>query len=167
MQGNELHAKVWDKRRQIIEEIEYLLRQLKACDDTLASLPPTPAEPPPAPAPAAPAAATPPAAAVAPAPAPPPATPTVPPIAPELLAPYSAPGVHQRGSLAVRVEQAVADCGPTFTVAQVVAAFRARYQTKGKPTRKHIAGTLWRIAHQRGYKILRHGTGRTATLYAK
>ncbi len=173
MQGNELHAKVRDKRRQIIEEIEFLLRQLKACDDTLATLPPVPepsahdanppppAEPPPAPAPVAPV-VTPPPAAVPPAPTPPPA-----PAAPVETEADDRFKQHQRGWLMARVEQAVADCGDTFTLKQVRAAYEARFGAARRMRASSIAAALWKLSRKHGYKIVRRGTGRAHSVYQR
>ena len=83
------------------------------------------------------------------------------------LGPFYRYQQQRRGSLMARVEAAVGDCGGAFSVDQVVAAFRARFKTKGRPSREQIAATFWRLARNRGYRVLRPGAGRTPALYGR
>ncbi len=74
---------------------------------------------------------------------------------------------QRRGWLTARVEQAIADCGSSFSLSTVLAAYRARFGVSSRPRREIIATTLWKVVRKRGYQVVRRGTGRAQSLYSR
>jgi len=196
MQEPQLKTALQNRRKKLAAEIQSLTHQLKACDtmlaglesgaNTLAEIPPpedgpvdftaaaaatpenSPAanalleEPPSSPPrPEIPASPSPP---VVPREnAPPRYVPT-----PEELAEMTAlADSNKRGRRMARVELAIAECGDTFSLRDIIDVFRTKFGWRGNPHADQIASAFWKVVQKRGYRVIKTGAGRSPTIYGK
>ncbi len=74
---------------------------------------------------------------------------------------------NKRGRRMARVELAIAECGDTFSLHDVMKVFRTQFGWRGNPVADMIASAFWKVVQKRGYRIIRTGTGRSPTIYGK
>lgn len=186
MKEDELYHQLIERRETLAREIQSLTEQLAACDAMLATLKPSPRRTP-ADARAATVAA-PPATIVPPVPEAPlatppskitpvPAAPAVPPAsirkplfdptAEELAEIAALADSTRRGRKMARVELAIAQCGDTFSLTEILEVFKKQFGWRGSPDQRAIALALWKVVQRRGYRVVRQGSGRTLSVYSK
>lgn len=156
------------RRTRLIQEIESLTVQLRACDAMLGGY--VYAEPPlavpaalladSAPAPAAPATGSP-----AAAPAGKAGQPAL--TEAERAELTTRAESQQRGYISARVELAIAECGDTFTMHDVTKILCARYGLEASYVKEQVGSSLWKLAHKRGYRVVKPGAGTRPTVYGR
>jgi hypothetical protein len=76
-------------------------------------------------------------------------------------------GGNGRGAIQARVELIVAECGETFSIRDVLPKYIATYGKDRYHLPESISSALWKLARNRGYLVVRKGSGTQPTIYRK
>lgn len=73
----------------------------------------------------------------------------------------------KRGWLMARIEEIIAEGGPTFSYHTVFEAYKSKWGWRRWPTESSIGATVWKVVRKRGHPVLHPGSGRRSTVYQK